>query len=315
MVTSIDRLTPAQEEQIPEWNRKWLQIGLSTKPADFDAAEEAVKAIYRYNKHPEPKMILRAASPKDGLNQIYELGAKHGYTNKDELKRSYINSRMFGQYYVSVVAYVTFYRDVCDLEFSMKDLSYLEETLAKSCCAVHWFDDVAVIIDRPKKFLTDQGGTLHNDEGKALEFRDGTGLYAWHSYILAPEYGKYIDDKKLLTSDIIDRENNIELRRVLLEVYGFDNYLANKKAKVIDEDELHGFPRRLLEFEVGKSSPITVRVIEVHNGSLEADGSRRKFLIGAVRHPTTREFPKTAAEAVAWSYGRPAKKYKEQVRT
>jgi hypothetical protein len=37
----IKTMTAAQAAKMPEWVNKWLEIGLSTAPADFDAATEA----------------------------------------------------------------------------------------------------------------------------------------------------------------------------------------------------------------------------------------------------------------------------------
>jgi hypothetical protein len=75
---------------------------------------------------------------------------------------------------------------------------------------------------------------------------------------------------------------------------------------VIAEDTNHGQPRRLLEMNV-RGEPI--RVLDVYNGSLEPDGTRRRFFLGAMRDA------KTPHEAVAMSYGIRPENYNEQVRT
>jgi hypothetical protein len=51
------------------------------------------------------------------------------------------------------------------------------------------------------------------------------------------------------------------------------------------------------------------RFIHVINGSLEPDGTRREFFLGA--SPDA----KTPRDAIAASYGRPTRKYREAVRT
>jgi hypothetical protein len=52
----------------------------------------------------------------------------------------------------------------------------------------------------------------------------------------------------------------------------------------------------------------TLRIVEVVNGSLEPDGTRRKFLLGAMPG-------KTPHEAIAASYGINPAHYQEAVRT
>ena len=140
----------------------------------------------------------------------------------------------------------------------------------------------------------------------AVRFRDGWGVHAWHG-LRVP--ARLIETKEF-DAGAIEAENNAEFRRVLLEREyagrsGFELYAEQRRAKVIAEDTLHGFPRRLLEVKVKNER---LRVIEVLNGSLEPDGSRRKFHLGAMRG-------ETPAEVIAASYGIAPTHYREAVRT
>jgi hypothetical protein len=86
---------------------------------------------------------------------------------------------------------------------------------------------------------------------------------------------------------------------------GFELYLTAREARLVSADELHGQPRRLLEIDVAGNR---LRIIEVTNGSLEPDGTRRKFHLGALRG-------ETPAEVIAASYGIAPKIYREAVRS
>jgi hypothetical protein len=114
-----------------------------------------------------------------------------------------------------------------------------------------------------------------------------------------------IEEPGKITPDTIEALPNLELRRAALEIFGFDRYLAACDAKVIATDELHGQPRRVLEVRLRERS---FRILEVMNGSLEPNGTRRKFHLGALAG-------ETPAEAIAASYGIPAEHYREAVRT
>lgn len=59
----ITKLTESQKARFPECVEKWIKIGLSTEPADFDKAEGAVRAIYRLCGLGEPEIVLRMGSP------------------------------------------------------------------------------------------------------------------------------------------------------------------------------------------------------------------------------------------------------------
>ena len=40
-------LLPEHIARLDEWAKKWIRIGLSTKPADFDLAMEAALKVYQ----------------------------------------------------------------------------------------------------------------------------------------------------------------------------------------------------------------------------------------------------------------------------
>jgi len=316
MPKKITSLTPEQIAQIPAWADKWIKIGLSTEPADFSRAEAAVLKCYDLISAQRPKAVLHVASP---WAAIYEGSKKNielqndGKVQKKALT-SFIKSSWFNyrgaQLWASWFSYVTFFRDVCGWENESLENFKLDEEIALSSGFVWWSDDVVAISDRPLKVTRDAGGRLHSENGKALEYRDGWGVYAWHGYRISGKNTWIIENKENITPTLIEKESNAELRRIMLEIYGYENYLSKRKAKEIAVDEIHGQPRRLLEFTLANEA---IRVIEVNNGSLEPDGSRRKFILGCVRRDG--RYPDTPAEAVAWSYGINPKYYDETVRT
>jgi len=144
---------------------------------------------------------------------------------------------------------------------------------------------------------------LHNDKGPSVLFRDGWRLHHWHG-LRIPAW--LIQEKHRITPDLIEADGNAELRRVMMEIHGYDRYIAARGAKTIAEDVCLDRPRALLEINVKGER---IRVLRVENGSLEPDGERRKFTLGVPLECSTPH------EAVAWTYGRPASVYQEAVRT
>src|SRR5688572_32943099 len=63
MPTRIDKLTSAQIARMPEFVSRWLEIGLSTKPADFEVATTAALRAYKLCNLKRPMVILRMGSP------------------------------------------------------------------------------------------------------------------------------------------------------------------------------------------------------------------------------------------------------------
>ena len=59
----ITEITPAQAARFEEWSKKWIEVGLSTEPADFDSATEAALKAYKLCNLHKPQIILRMGSP------------------------------------------------------------------------------------------------------------------------------------------------------------------------------------------------------------------------------------------------------------
>jgi len=139
----------------------------------------------------------------------------------------------------------------------------------------------------------------------AIQYRDGWGIYAWHGQRIPDDHTWIITEKERITADAIMSEPNAELRRIMGEIVQWAPLL--KGAKVLNKDEDgNGHPRRLLSVQMGGERQ---RVVEVLNGSLEPDGSRRKFHLGAMSGA------RTCHEAVAMSYGISPAVYREGIRT
>lgn len=62
----LGRLTPKQEAQIPLIRDEFLNYGLSTEPADFESAEQAVKDAYISAGLEPPKIFIHVDSPYQG---------------------------------------------------------------------------------------------------------------------------------------------------------------------------------------------------------------------------------------------------------
>jgi len=174
---------------------------------------------------------------------------------------------------------------------------------ADRCGVAYFYRGVAFVSDRPERISFDHQRRLHADDGPALLWRDGFAIYAWHG-LRVP--AALIERRFEMTPKQIMTISNAEQRRAAIEIYGHvhgpERFVTDLGARLIAEDTAHGFPRRLYQVE-------NERFLHVINGSLEPDGTRREFLLGA--HPEAN----SPHSAVALSYGRPAGKYREAVRT
>ena len=335
MPSRIDALTSEQTTRFGEWRRKWIGIGLSTEPADFEAASAAALACYDLIGRKRPTVILRMGSPFGacigGPLAIAVLKglALRGQQVEQQVRqqvRQQVEQQVWQQVWQQVgqqvgdavwnnsssyglwagwMSWVSFFRDVCRWEDDALSRFALAEALANTGWQ-WWHSDVLALSDRPRFIKRNAAGRLHSDEGPAIEYRDGWSIYAWHGYRLPDTHYHLITARDKITPAMIEAEPNAELRRIALEIFGFDRFFEARGGKVIDKDEVFGRPRRLLELKLKGEK---IRVMDVYNGSLEPDGTRRRFMLGAVAGVNT------VHEAVAASYGLNPGAYREAVRT
>ncbi|GHH85891.1 DUF6745 domain-containing protein [Streptomyces capitiformicae] len=156
------------------------------------------------------------------------------------------------------------------------------------------YENVAIITERPTQLHRDEAGRLDRGDGPALAYSDGFALHAWRGL---PVPGEFLDSLDTLTPERIRNEENAELRRVMLEYYGYDRYLEKSGARPVHRDETGVLWRIELP---GDEDAVMVEVV---NSTPEPDGTSRTYWLRVP--PTTR----TAREGVAWTFGLSAEEY------
>jgi hypothetical protein len=159
---------------------------------------------------------------------------------------------------------------------------------------------VAVLTERPSTLTRDNVGRLHRGEGAACEFPDGYGLWAWRGMPI-PE--SLAADLPTLTAKRIRREENAEIRRVMLEHFGYDRYMREVGAHKMGSDETG------ILWRVNLDGDEPLVMVEVVNSTPEPDGTSRVYWLRVP--PSTR----TAREGVAWTFGLTADEYQPLVQT
>jgi hypothetical protein len=156
------------------------------------------------------------------------------------------------------------------------------------------FENVCVLSDRPLTLARDNRNRLHHETDMCMRFGDGWGLYAWRG-VLVPPYVVLLPEP--LTFDLIESERNAEVRRVLIERYGLDNYLREGKVLRLHEDQC-GI---LYRMNLPGDEPILV--VRVQNSTPEPDGTIKEYFL---RVPPTMQ---RARQAVAWTFGLSEEEY------
>jgi hypothetical protein len=101
---------------------------------------------------------------------------------------------------------------------------------------------------------------------------------------------RFLENPETLTKADIDREENVEKRRGLIELYGTSRYLNDAGAKLIHSDKFG----QLFRIEIPNDEPLTM--VKVKNSTIEPDGTYKEYFL---RVPP---YIHTAHDAVAWTF-------------
>ncbi|MFE3601862.1 DUF6745 domain-containing protein [Streptomyces sp. NPDC059142] len=151
-----------------------------------------------------------------------------------------------------------------------------------------------VICERPVVLHRDEAGRLDRGDGPAIAYPDGFALHAWRGM---PVPAAFLGELPSLTPGRIRAEPNAELRRVMLEYYGFERYLSESDARPVHRDETG------VLWRIALTGDEDVAMVEVVNSTPEPDGTHRTYWLRVP--PTVR----SAREGVAWTFGLEAEAY------
>jgi hypothetical protein len=176
-------------------------------------------------------------------------------------------------------------------------LGALEAIAGLARCTGWWwpYERVVVLTERPTGIHRDNLGRLHHGDGPALSYPDGWSLFAWRGLPIPPRVAQQLPH---LTVELIREEANAEVRRVMLEYFGFERYLRESGAKELHRDETGVLWGVVLPGD----EPLVM--VEVVNSTPEPDGTYRTYFLRVP--PSIR----TARAGVAWTFGLTEEEYR-----
>ena len=247
MVKKIDKLTDKQIASIPEWVGKWVKIGLSCEPADFEDAERGVHGCYRAAGLCEPMIVLRMSSPYGAVlggniarlllqqvgsqvgsqveSQVYSQVGSQVYSQAIDNWYCYRGGNMWSAWY----AWISFFRDICHLEIlGVQNFEYDElHALNAGWCWYH--DHVAAISDRPQHLKFNESGQGHCEDGPAFLWRDGWAIWLINGIAVNEQIVMRPESQSISQ---IKSEENEEIRRIRIERFGWDRFIRESGANL-----------------------------------------------------------------------------------
>ncbi len=329
----ITELTPEQWTQVHAKRDQWLAHGLSTAPADRPTAETAITEMYRLIGKAAPQ-FLWVDSPATANLAMWLFGGKldkasslysslrssldssldsslYSSLDSDQLRLNY--SYLWGQTEAYWIAFYQVPEQLGIVTYTPEDSRRLNlwADIARSCGWWWPYDGLCIISERPSQVHTepwangrDGAVRLHSETGPALAFRDGWAVHSWHGTRVP---AGLVEGDGWTTAQILAEENQ-EIRRCAIERIGWDRFVDRAQlARVGDAVPDPGNPGNTIALydipEQLYDEP--VRVLLATNGSIERDGTRRRF---GLTVPADISDP---VEAAAWTYGWTAGQYRQ----
>lgn len=272
-MAKIETLTPEQEKLLQDTYNDALRIGRDTGPIDWERTTAAITAIYGMMNQSAP-IFVRCQSPVDIVRKWKELttddkkavnipGTKNYNPNKPDLwdrcgvaPYDVISDCLAGNQGPSIYVWAKYLMDIgadCPDDLRKQHAAWY----AQWRYGGWWvpFDTHCFISERPKVLTVDAEGRLHNEDGPAVMYADGFGVWAWHGIVTTKQV---IEEPHTLDWTKIRDEQNAELRRVMMTKFGEARYVQASGAKLQHEDEFGQLYRSPVP---GDEDLVVVRVI------------------------------------------------------
>lgn len=166
--------TPEQEVMISNYIQKYNQLGMSTEPADFEQAKEAVLRIYELASLAPPKEILYCPNPV--------LAAYAGDRKAYAIDRVGGRSLLTAQLCLPSMARWDIVTEGLGYKLQAEAQRQAISQLMLHCGGIYAHGEFVIIYDRPSVLqITERNGIgiLHCETGPAIAWgRDASGKYA-----------------------------------------------------------------------------------------------------------------------------------------
>ena len=237
----IEELTLAQEKQLEIYRDKWVAIGLSVNRIDRPKAIEnfmILNSLVLGNKK-KPVVVFMDSPLTTWLATIFLYSIFKYQNNIWSQVESQVESQVGSFVYPYLdgnfmSSYFSFY-DFCNkvLKISFQNQRQWDCYLKTSeVSLIYPFEDFIVISEKPTKIKM-KNMILHNENGMAVEYSDGFGVYSLNGVRVTKEIVETPAEQ--LDPQLILKEQNAEIRREIVRKIGIERVCQKLGAKTIDK--------------------------------------------------------------------------------
>jgi hypothetical protein len=247
----IEQLTPKQVESMDIFRNQWLKIGLDTARLDVIKTIAAMNLSYAKGGLKEPRFFLFPDGPMEAMRFLAV--AKHcQLTEQDfvalakqsplalteairtiaamnpDVKLEFVEPAFCGQHEAGWLSFQDFFAT----HFGLSELSEGLRELVKHSGWVWAYTDLAIVCQKPVH-VSMLNGRLHNEKRAAIEYADGTCVYAVNG-VQIPK--KWVVERETMDSAEIFACKDTDVRAAGLALYGYSRLKSKLNYKVLEGD-------------------------------------------------------------------------------
>ncbi len=281
----ITKLTKAQVSAMDKYAAKWLAHAMSTGPTDEDKATAAALDLYVLWGLPTPAIVWLDSpgfpeTPYDAAkmatrdkyhadltklgNEAYEATRKLPDSIYADAGRTRLHEAVNTMYPMTVNRPLTNGQTNCAeaawFDYLLHELDMfspiiredlrLSQQMRENCCWYKLTETAAFLTRRPTAVHFD-GGEAHCETGPALAFADGGALWSLTGVVVDEQIVLHPETQ---TIEQITGEPNEEVKRIRIERRGWEWYLEQSGATLIEEkhDDICGTDEALVRLDDGE---------------------------------------------------------------
>lgn len=175
--------------------------------------------------------------------------------------------------------YLTAARDVLGLQLPFHEKYKYWERASQLGGFRIMHTEFCMVCEFPVVLKVDDRNRPHREDGPSHLWKDGWALHYFHG-VKVPAY--VIERPDQITVAKIEAETNLEVRRVMIQRYGYDRYIKDSGAKLVHELPDNYFVKGLQGAKLwrkDREGDTPVVAIECLNSTPEPDGSIKRYMI------------------------------------
>ena len=160
---------------------------------------------------------------------IYEHLEKSLKPNKNVTEKYFYSEFHYNS--ISICSELDFYISILKLPYNQNTWN-IRQNLAIYCGWIFESEDTCIVCNRPTSLSFDEQNNLHADGKPAIEYADGFKVYSHHGIWIPEKYGSIPSSE--WCSHWLLNEKNAELRRILIQSFGYDRICKELGAIELD---------------------------------------------------------------------------------